>query len=170
MGNRGAVIPVQLQRLDRWVCWRKAARAGRFTKLPIQLNGRNASSTDPVTWASYKEATHVKIGDGIGFVLGGGIGCVDLDHCLIDDGLTPGAEKVLAALPATYVEVSPSGDGLHVWLRMPASRGRVFDVAGQPVEVYPPDSGRYVTVTSKPYRGSRPKVAECDALKVLLAL
>jgi primase-polymerase (primpol)-like protein len=39
---------------------------------------------------------------------------LDLDDCVTPDGLTPGAWAVVAEVAETYVEFSPSGQGLHV--------------------------------------------------------
>jgi len=51
-------------------------------------------------------------------------------------------------MPTTYVEVSPSGDGLHVWGFATVDKGR----RSGGVEVY--GSGRYITITGKRWRGS----------------
>lgn len=117
--------------------------------MPVQANGQAASSTDPATWADFKT---VSASDRIGFVLGGKVDgknvvCVDLDHCFTTDGkLTVGAADVLKGFPATWVEKSPSGDGLHVWGLVDERPSRcVFTHEGQSVEVYV--EGRYITVT-----------------------
>lgn len=81
-----------------------------------------------------------------GFVLDGdGIACLDLDRCLTPDGQVTGrAAEVLARVPHTYVEVSPSGTGLHVWGRAQVPHGRRLP---QGVEVY--GTGRYIAVTGR---------------------
>lgn len=163
MGNRVPSLPRELTEQDRWVRWRRA----HGSKIPIQLDGKNASSADAATWTTFRAASRSGIGDGLGFVLGGGIGCVDLDHALINDQLTPGARKILDSLPASYTEISPSGDGLHVWLLMPHGKGRVLSIDGQKTEIYPPESGRYITVTHRPFNRSHPLLASCDATHLL---
>lgn len=82
---------------------------------------------------------------GLGFVLGDGIGCIDLDHCIIDGRLTAWAIEILDSLPTTYTEVSPSGAGLHVWGLIPERPGRKVRRDGHSVETY--STGRYITVT-----------------------
>ena len=85
---------------------------------------------------------------------GDGIVCIDLDHCLTDGQLEPWAAEILELTPATYVEVSPSGDGLHIWGRASGfSGGRRFSWHGGMVEVYATE--RYLTVTSRPFDGSK---------------
>ena len=136
--------PVEMMDEPRWV--------RHHRKVPIQVNGRAASSTNPATWTAYAVASSSTLGDGVGFVLNGdGIACVDLDHCLNGRRVEPWAAEILARCPRTYVEVSPSGTGLHVFGFATVGHGwRQGNV-----EVY--DRGRYMTVTSKRFR-SFPRV------------
>lgn len=132
-----------LRRLPRWV--RRSA-----DKIPLTTNGGAASSTRSSTWSTYEAAAASDIGAGLGFVLNGdGIACVDIDHCLDSRGhVAKWAADIVAAMPTTYVEVSPSGDGLHVWGFATVDKGR----RSGGVEVY--GSGRYITITGKRWRGS----------------
>lgn len=58
-------------------------------------------------------------------MLGDGIACIDLDHCVEPDGaLSPLATRVLADNPHAWVELSLSGTGLHVWGLLPEGPGR----------------------------------------------
>jgi primase-polymerase (primpol)-like protein len=119
-------------------------------KVPLTTTGRAASSTNPGTWSTYSEAAASKAGVGVGFVLNGdGLACLDLDHCLVDGKPTPAARRFLYKLPRTYIEVSPSGEGLHVWGRAAVPTGRRVVVDGLSVEVY--GTGRYMTVTGKAF-------------------
>src|SRR5699024_11063251 len=86
---------------------------------------RAASSTDPRTWTTYAEARDTSIGTGVGFVLGDGIGCLDLDDALDADGRPSAfAAAVLAANPGAWVERSMSGRGLHVFGLLAEAPGR----------------------------------------------
>lgn len=86
-----------------------------------------------------------------GFVLDGdGIVCIDLDHCLVDGVLVEWAAGLLEIVPRTYIEVSLSGDGLHVWGRGHVEQGRRFR-DGRRVEVY--GTGRYIAVTGVRFGG-----------------
>lgn len=93
-----------------------------------------------------------KVGHGLGFVLGEGVGCIDLDGVLVDGGLVPAAVDLLASLPKTWVEISPSGKGLHVWGLLPEGPGRVMVRDGISVERY--SRGRYITVTGRRWDNS----------------
>src|SRR5690606_24712086 len=94
-------VPAELRSRPRWVRHRD--------KVPVTVAGRPASATDPATWSTYAAARRSTVGDGIGFVLGDGVACLDLDHCLVDGVPNELAREVLARVPGAYVEVSPSG-------------------------------------------------------------
>ncbi len=120
---------------------------------------RPASSTDPETWATYSAVNRSTAGVGIGFVLSAmdSLVCIDLDHALLDGELRPWAGRIVAGLPETYIEVSPSGAGLHIWGFGSVDRGRRLRRGESSVEVY--DRGRYITVTREPFKGAPSKLA-----------
>lgn len=140
-------FPVEMRSVGRWVRFKLVPRAnGKLAKVPVQLNGRNASSTDPATWASFQEASRSTVGDGLGWVLGNNIGCLDLDDCFDEKGrLSEFARSVIEDHQgqAVLIERSLSGKGIHVFVPMGQGAGTVR--AG--IEVYPPDSGRFIAVT-----------------------
>jgi primase-polymerase (primpol)-like protein len=114
--------------------------------MPVTVEGRPASSVDCRTWTSYEVARSASVDGRLGFVLGAGVGCLDLDHALVGGVPVPWAERILDSLPGTYVEVSPSGDGLHVWGLLRTGPGRVVR-DGRAVEIY--SVARYMTVTGR---------------------
>lgn len=114
--------------------------------MPLTTSSEAASSTDPETWTTHANATRSKVGRGVGFVLNGdGIVCVDVDNCVTNGVVEPWAQDVLDAAGDTYVELSPSGRGLHVWGYGVLPAGRVLRVPGGRVECY--GAGRFITVT-----------------------
>lgn len=128
-------------------------RGDRITKVPITVAGRNASSTDGSTWASFADVNGVEVGAGFGFVLNGdGISCVDLDGVLADGVLDPRAELLLESLDSFYVEVSPSGNGVHAWVRGGSPSGRKVYTQDDGLKVEWYSSGRYITVTGDEYK------------------
>lgn len=153
--SRKPVIPAEMIAKDRWV--RRNRR-----KVPLTLAGRNASSTKAETWASYDDARRSNIGVGVGFVLGDGVGCIDLDHCFEDGKLADWAQEIVDDCPDTYMEVSPSGDGLHVWGILSEGAGRNSRVDGRNVEFY--SVGRYITVTGHKFNGSPSKLADLSGV------
>lgn len=138
-------IPAAMRDTPRWVRYTRA-------KMPLTPEGRAASSTDPNTWATYEQAAASTIGAGHGFVLNGdGIVCIDLDNCLTGNQLAPWAKTILDQAPDTYVEISASGKGLHIFGTGHVEKGRrIRRDDGANIEVYP--NGRYIAVTGRPYR------------------
>ncbi|WIA95814.1 hypothetical protein [Curtobacterium sp. MCBA15_004] len=137
-------LPKALTNADRWV--RRDAR-----KVPLTTTGTAASSTDAATWSTYAEAAASSTGVGLGFVLGDGFACIDLDHCLVDGVPTAAAARFLEAYRGHHVEVSPSGDGLHIWGTAEPGPGTVrTQDDGLHVERY--STGRYITVTGNVYQ------------------
>jgi primase-polymerase (primpol)-like protein len=129
-------------------------------KVPLTVGGTVASSTDPETWSTYREAAGSAAGVGNGFVLNGdGIACLDLDHALDADGdLLPWAAGVLELAPDCWVEVSRSGTGLHVWGRAVVEQGRRIPVGTGSVEIY--GTGRYIAVTGRTWGGTPQRLGD----------
>jgi len=48
------LVPDDLAELNQWVLWRYEPRHGKRTKVPYQVSGRPASSTDPRTWDCFE--------------------------------------------------------------------------------------------------------------------
>jgi len=138
-------VPVELIERDRWV--------RHLQKRPMTVTGRWASVTTSGHWATYDEVVASSHGDGVGFVLNGdGVVCIDLDDCVVDGVPNEAAVDLLKSLPKTYVEFSPSGNGLHVWGFGDFEVGRRLVFNGLKIEIYP--DGRYLTVTGDTYRSA----------------
>lgn len=107
-------------------------------KRPIMVDGTPASSTNHTTWASFEDVRASTCGDGFGFMLGGGVGCYDLDHCIEGGQLADWAKAVIPTIvePVIYTEVSQSGAGLHVFVEAEEAPGRRIGVPGGVVERY----------------------------------
>jgi primase-polymerase (primpol)-like protein len=158
-------MPREMTTRARWV--RYTAR-----KVPLTTHGRPASSTDPSTWSDFPRAYRSRVGVGVGYVLakGDGIVCLDLDHVVQEDGSLVGwAAALLGQMPDTYVEVSASGRGLHVfgWGSLPG-RGRRWSYAdGTGLEVYA--DARYIAMTGHRWQGSPARLADLgEVLATLL--
>jgi len=141
-------IPSALRGRAQWVCWHLVERDGKPTKVPFSPEGTPASVSNPNTWTDFETALEAyKRGgfDGIGFVLtaDAGIVCVDIDHARNGMDWTPEAMEIVRVLDS-YTEVSPSGEGLHIWAlgRLPEGRRR-----RNGVEMY--SDGRFITVTGQ---------------------
>lgn len=107
-------------------------------------------------------------GVGLGYVLaeGDGVVCIDLDHCITGGEVAAWAREILDASPPTYVEVSPSGKGLHVWGLGHLDRGRVIRDGQRAVEVY--SQGRYIAVTGRRFEGAPVALADLSGVIAVL--
>jgi hypothetical protein len=163
-------VPDSLEELDQWIVWRYEHRDGKSTKVPYQINGSLASTTNPKTWCSFDEALkawqqHPGHWSGIGFVFlaADPFFGIDLDQCLGPDGeLKPWARPIMERFFDSYAEISPSGRGIKIWAkgRLPGG-GTAFTLADGRVEVY--DHARYFAVTGNHWGGQMLDVDEHQA-------
>lgn len=164
-------LPTALTQTPQWILWRmETLDSGKPAKVPYQVNGWKASTVDPNHWSTFQTALNeaLRTGgtwSGLGFVFAESdpfIG-IDLDKCFTDGELDSWAADVLAQFP-TYTELSPSGEGLKLWLKgtLPSTRGRRLDIKSKPgahLEVY--SAGRYFTVTGDQW-GPHEEVEDCQ--------
>src|SRR5665647_103617 len=160
------LIPDEMKALKNWLLWKYEDRADlkgnvKKTKVPYQVNGKKAESTNPDTWASFENVlnTFERFPDnfnGIGFVFSEDSGIMGLDFDHIKDSETgewnTEAIEEITSLNS-YAEMSPSGTGAHVICiaEIPGKRRR----AG-PREMY--ENGRYFTVTGDQIEGTAKNV------------
>lgn len=119
-------IPSELKSLSRWVLWKIDQRDGRPTKVPIRADsGLPAESDNQTTWTSFENAREAfekgrggAVGIGFVFARASGISGIDLDHCRdpATGQIDTWAMDILRRLNS-YSEISPSGSGLHVFVR-----------------------------------------------------
>ncbi|MCL2072084.1 MAG: DNA primase, partial [Oscillospiraceae bacterium] len=90
-----------------------------------------------------------------------GIVGIDIDHCISDGKLNETATAILAKLPPTYVEYSPSGSGLHIFLKgsLPKGGNRNSETG---VEMY--STARYFTMTGNRYANCADEIADDDGV------
>ena len=138
-------VPTELKSLKRWVVWKNG-------KVPYDPNAFNskASVKNPDSWGSFEQAKLAyEEGEwqGVGFVLDGtGIVGVDLDKCVVDGIPSPESLAILESLGATYIELSPSGTGLHAYgFADNLKSGLKREYNGVKTELY--TGKRYLTVT-----------------------
>lgn len=171
-------IPKELRDLPQWV-----ARCGKVPIDPNVLN-RGAKAGKPDTWGTFERAVEVHAGyacswydnnknegmhgktDGIGFQMNNnGLVFIDLDHVIdMETGeVDPEAIEVVDMLNS-YTEISPSGTGLHIFVRGNIPRnGKKRNER----EMY--KAARYATMTGIPFGDPRPLAAE-DRTKELAKL
>jgi hypothetical protein len=156
-------VPAFLKGLPQWVRWKLEVVSDRPTKVPYQVSGYKASSTDSNTWTEYQTAVAgatINHEQGIGFVVDGGIIGFDFDNCRDPNTreVKQWALDTINELDA-YTEVTPSGTGLRVWAQgLMVGKDKVFNLDPAigattskvtKVEVY--TDSRYFTVTGDAY-------------------
>lgn len=157
-------VPREMESMPRWLRWRLApTKSGKSRKIPVGPSGRAVSVTDPESWGDYFDTLWTRRGDGLGFVLGEGIGAIDLDDALTADGSPKAwAAEILARTPRTFIEVSHSGTGLHIWGHLDEAPGRNLRSKGQTVEVY--SQGRFIALGRNAHAGSVRRLADITEL------
>ena len=116
-------IPDVLKQTASFCVWKLEKRYGRPTKVPYNpRTGAMARTNDPSTFADFNTAMKsYAIGgwDGIGYRVSEGIGAIDIDHCIREDGsLNDVAASILGIFPDAYFERSPSGTSLRGFFRL----------------------------------------------------
>ncbi len=138
------MFPHELRQHHRWVTWKDK-------KVPYCATAINskASATNPDTWSSFDAAqsAYEEGGySGVGFVLNGdGIAAVDLDDCVHAGQPAPAAMSLMERIGCQYIELSPSGTGLHGFGYADSIKGKRGILEGLSVELY--TNQRYLTVT-----------------------
>ena len=156
-------IPTELKNNASFCLWRMEKKSGRPTKVPYNpKTGQMAKTNDPSTFSDFATAMKAyAMGgwDGIGYRVSEGIGAIDIDHCIREDGsLNDVAASVLGFFPDTYFERSPSGSGLRGFFKLDPSFAydkTVYYINNRKhgLEVYlPGTTNRFVTVTGDMYR------------------
>ncbi len=142
----------ELRALPQWIVWR-----GECTDKPkrkkVPYNPRSldrASVINPATWTNGDEAYTTWSGepsrfDGIGFVLTepDPYTVIDLDDTGGNAALFEKHKNIVERFNS-YTEFSPSGKGVHIWVRGVVPNGSIKNSALK-VEVY--SARRYMTVT-----------------------
>ncbi len=156
-------IPDALKRNASFCVWKMEKRSGRPTKVPYNpRTGALAKTNDPSTFADFNTAMKAyAIGgwDGIGYRVSEGIGAIDIDHCIREDGsLNDVAASILGIFSTAYFERSPSGTGLRGFFQLSpdfAYDKTVYYINNRKhgLEVYlPGTTNRFVTVTGDMFR------------------
>lgn len=156
--------------LRRWVLWRLEANDdGKLTKVCYQPNGKKAASTRPAEWSTLAQVNAKQVGyNGVGLTFADDrllLG-IDCDHVVDAGELVDARTRVLIDAAQTYVELSPSGTGLHLFLAL-TDPLELSAHKRESFEVY--NSGRYFTFTGRPFGEMRDvrTVTPAEALEFL---
>ena len=146
-------LPDEMKNKPNWVVvrTRENKESGRLDKFLIDVHtGKFAESNEPETWTDFDAACkYAKEHGGVAlaYALDGvdGIACIDLDHCIGEDGKRSAlADEVLAKCGKTYAEQSVGGRGIHVFGRTKGTDLRSFSKDGD-MEYY--QDRHFITMT-----------------------
>ena len=143
-------IPNEMREYAQWIVWRyEEVSGGKPTKVPYSVKtGRLASVTDPSTWATFDECRaglHAGWYSGVGFVFTEADPYTGIDLDATVDPKSIERQRRIYSEFASYSELSPSGQGLHIIVKgkIPSGRRR------SSIEVY--SSARFFTMTGNVY-------------------
>lgn len=159
--NIPVFYPQLMRALPNWVLWKK-------DKVPYSaLYDGRASVSNPSTWATFDTAfSKFKSDDtfsGLGFVFTPDTHLifVDIDHCVDENGmLNQTAQDIVKTIGNTYIELSQSGTGLHIFAL--GEIPKPFKHNG--VEMY--FTARYVAMTGKAIKRCEPSDKHDELMKV----
>lgn len=122
----------------------------RRGKIPTSPHtGETCDPHDPNEWVTFDEAVHKAgaIGCDLGFVFteSDPFFFLDIDHCREGDGWSQLAQSLIATLPGAAIEVSGSGEGLHVFGTYSSIEEHGCKNTDLGIELY--TKGRYVALT-----------------------
>lgn len=167
----------ELKKYPNWVAWQSVRneKKERPDKIPFDpRTGERARANDPATWGGYDAAVNLAVRrglSGVGFELGNSpYAVIDLDHVVEADGTLKGYAAEIVEAINSYTEFSPSGTGLHIWLMLDKplkEYGGMNKNAELGIEIY--DTGRYITVTDKPYGVVKPIVNASERIEKIVA-
>jgi len=159
-------VPLDLKLIPRFCLWKYtivgSEDSQKWSKLPMQPNGKPASVTNPTNWTDFLTAQKAYENgnfDGIGFIFTGDdnlIG-IDIDDCRDPDSgqLSAFANDIINKVQG-YCEVSPSSTGVKIFTRSDLQKAHVDHEIG--LEVY--SKSRYFTVTGHKISGDLPVEAQ----------
>ena len=170
-------IPRELKGFPNFVLWRlenkrdktgkvdidKQTRKPKKTKIPYQVNGKRADSTEPNTWAAFELVKETFLNskgkyNGIGFVFTEEAGYTGIDWDKVidpDTGLWNKEARQEVLNTGSYAEISQSGTGAHAIVKgkIPGERRRKGNI-----EMY--CNERFFVVTGSHIEGTPREITE----------
>lgn len=146
-------IPHELKQLNQWVLWRAEWDESRqeYKKVPYQVNGVKASSTNKDTWSNFHDVHSLYDSsnkyDGIGFILSkeSNYICLDIDNAVDINTHQLQTDLGFEMTELTYCELSPSGTGLHCFFKGTLPENRKSKRSDLDIELY--HTSRFMTFT-----------------------
>ena len=144
MEGKYKYLPEEMKILKRFIGWRREELEEKVAKLPFSLiDGQGKDWNKPYKWVSFEDAKGKDSPLGFVLVEEDKIVCIDLDRAIIDGKLSPRAEDIVKAFAGTYMEISQSGQGIHIFAR--GSLESNFNLSAKGIEMY--KNNRYIALT-----------------------
>jgi len=114
------MIPAAMEGYKQFICWTLVDKGGKKPdKVPTDpLTGQYIDPHDPTVWIDSQTARqYAAMGYGVGFVFTkeDPFFFLDIDECLVNGQWSNIATHMCTVFAGCYVEVSHSGDGLHIF-------------------------------------------------------
>lgn len=160
-------IPQEIKNLPQWVLWKLEKVDGRdkLAKVPYQINGNRASSTNTSHWTTFDKAlekynSNGKSYKGIGFVFSETdpfVG-IDMDKVIDSQGNISEQVKLWIEKFNSFIEYSQSGSGLHI-----ICKGKIQGNKNRKenIEIY--EKGRYFAITGDVIDDKHREIKECQS-------
>ncbi|MBR4909439.1 MAG: hypothetical protein IKZ43_10565 [Acidaminococcaceae bacterium] len=147
-------IPDFLKALPYWINWKPVFIDGKAKKLPTYGEAVLRGQYWETAGRSFTDACRtIPANGGLSLLLSlqNDLACIDIDDCAPGDIRL---QKILQLVPGAWCDLSPSGNGIHVWGFLPNKRSyllpgrKTIGYCGKEYEWY--GSGRGITVTGHP--------------------
>ncbi|MGY6120454.1 AAA family ATPase (plasmid) [Paraburkholderia strydomiana] len=177
VSNNPSAIPIELRERVQWINWKyDTDDKGKQTKRPLSpRTGRVCDATDPKNWAPFDVVINNAINHGVGI----GFALSQNDPYVVIDSDSPEAKGLpvdectrihntvanLIESANSYTEVSPSGNGIHIWLKAEDLPPNGVRSSLDCLEMY--SAARFMTVTGIPHGEVKPIRNGTDLAKVL---
>ena len=139
-------IPIELRNKRQWALCKFERIDEKINKVPYQVSGVKASSTEKGTWNTFERCVEeLDDFDGLFYCLSEDdkYSVVDFDHCVNGAIVDKVAADRIAALDS-YREISLSETGIHVWI-IAGAPGVKHKNTKQDTEIY--SEKRFISVT-----------------------
>lgn len=153
------LIPAELKVLNHWAVWKtEQTEDGHEKKVPYYTLKRHADVSRPETWLSFDSAVRLLNKypefEGLSFCLTADLGItgVDYDDTITEDGEFDTAKLEEIKSLGSYVEISPSYQGLRAfcYARLPNDKGKHNTKYN--IELY--STGKFLSVTGYRVEGT----------------
>lgn len=166
-------LPFQLRAYSQFVGVKliESGRTSKPKKIPIHpVYGTAINFLESEYYIEFDQAVEgfkrIHECSGVGCVLNGTVGCIDLDNCIEENGcFSKFAKDCIALCPGSYIEISHSGTGLHIFgcFHLPNNKSGIRHKSNcREFEIYL--SKRYILVTGEKISDSHSSILSIQPL------